>query len=277
MSRASQSGYDRHITIFSPEGKLFQLEYALKAVKNCNVTGLAIKDESAIAVVAQKKLPAQQGNQQDVLLDTSTVTSLHHVTDEIMVLLIGFPGDCLSMLYKARSIALEYSYKYGCPIPSNVLCQKIADINQVYTQHAYMRLHACTGLIMALDEEKGPVLYKFDTSGWYCGYKACGIGNKEQECENALEKILKRREAENMQQQLQSNLQVDTNTRKLSAGPETKVIIEALKAMIAIEAFSQDSGANNIEVAVCSPENPTFKLLSQEEIDLYLTHIAEND
>lgn len=63
MSRVSQSVYDRHITIFSPEGKLFQLEYALKAVKNCNLTGLSIRDESAIAVVAQKKLSAQQGNQ----------------------------------------------------------------------------------------------------------------------------------------------------------------------------------------------------------------------
>lgn len=61
-----------------------------------------------------------------------------------MALLIGFPGDCLSMLYKARSIALEYSYKYGISIPANVLCQKISDINQVYTQHAYMRLHACS-------------------------------------------------------------------------------------------------------------------------------------
>lgn len=55
-------------------------------------------------------------------------------------------GDCLSILYKARQVALDYSYKYGINIPASVLCQKLSDINQVYTQHAYMRLHACSML-----------------------------------------------------------------------------------------------------------------------------------
>lgn len=90
----------------------------------------------------------------------------------------------MSILYKGREIALEYQYKYGCSIPANVLCEKLADINQVYTQHAYMRLRVCStfsynsfskfataGLIMAIDEESGPVIYKFDASGWFSGYK----------------------------------------------------------------------------------------------------------
>lgn len=52
------------------------LEYALKAVKNCNVTGLAIKDDSAIAVVSQKKLPAQQGNQVPCLFVRLTISAI---------------------------------------------------------------------------------------------------------------------------------------------------------------------------------------------------------
>ncbi|EAN31718.1 Proteasome subunit alpha type-6-B [Theileria parva strain Muguga] len=276
MSRASHSGYDRHITIFSPEGKLFQLEYALKAVKNCNLTGLAIKDDSAIAVVAQKKLPAQQGNQ-DVLLDTSSVTSLYHITDEIFALLVGLPGDCLSILYKARQVALDYSYKYGINIPASVLCQKLSDINQVYTQHAYMRLHACTGLILSIEPDVGPKIYKFDSSGWFAGYKACGIGAKEQESENALEKTLKRREAVSLQDAMKSNLHVNTEVHQLSQGQETKVTIEALKCMIDIDAFTKGLGASSIEVAVASKDNPFFRQLSEEEIETYLTHITESD
>ncbi|XP_953033.1 proteasome subunit (alpha type 6 homologue), putative [Theileria annulata] len=276
MSRASHSGYDRHITIFSPEGKLFQLEYALKAVKNCNLTGLAIKDDSAIAVVAQKKLPAQQGNQ-DVLLDTSSVTSLYHITDEIFALLVGLPGDCLSILYKARQVALDYSYKYGINIPASVLCQKISDLNQVYTQHAYMRLHACTGLILSIEPDVGPKIYKFDSSGWFAGYKACGIGAKEQESENALEKTLKRREAMSLQDAMKSNLHVNTEVHQLSQGQETKVTIEALRCMIDIDAFTKGLGASSIEVAVASKDNPFFRQLSEEEIETYLTHITESD
>ncbi|UKK02620.2 proteasome subunit alpha type [Theileria orientalis] len=276
MSRASQSGYDRHITIFSPEGKLFQLEYALKAVKNCNLTGLAVKDDSAIAVVAQKKLPAQQGNQ-DVLLDSSTVTSLYHITDELYCLLIGLPGDCLSILYKARQVAFEYSYKYGINMPASVLCQYISDVNQVYTQHAYMRLHACTGLILSIEPDVGPRIYKFDSSGWFAGYKACGIGAKEQESENALEKALKKRDIVSLQEAVKSNLHVNTEVHQLTHGPETKVTLEALKCMIEIEAFSKGLGASSIEVAVATKDKPTFRQLSEEEIETYLTHIAESD
>ncbi|ORM41487.1 Proteasome subunit alpha type-6-A [Babesia sp. Xinjiang] len=276
MSRASNAAYDRHITIFSPEGKLFQLEYALKAVKNSNVTGLAIKDDKAIAVVSQKKLSAQHGNQ-DVLLDQSCVTHIYHVTDEIMALLIGFPGDCMSVLYKSRELALEYQYKYGCNIPAKVLCEKIADINQVHTQHAYMRLRACTGLIMSIDDESGPVIYKFDASGWYTGYKACGIGAKDQESENALERILKQRETVSLSEKVKSDLQVNTETHHLSGGLETRVTVEALKAMIAIDALDQLNGAKGVEVAVSTADNPVFRQLSEQEIETYLTHIAESD
>ncbi|EDO06189.1 putative proteasome subunit alpha type 6 protein [Babesia bovis T2Bo] len=276
MSRASNAAYDRHITIFSPEGKLFQLEYALKAVKNSNITGLAIKDNDAIAVVCQKKLSVQQGNQ-DVLLDQTCVTHLYHITDDIMALLIGLPGDCMSILYKSREIALEYQYKYGCSIPAKVLCEKIADINQVHTQHAYMRLRACTGLIAAIDEELKPVIYKFDASGWYSGYKACGIGTKDQESENALERILKQRETVDISDKIKSDLQVNTETHHLSGGKETHVTVEGLKALIAIDALSQLNGAKGVEVAVCTIDNPTFRQLSEQEIETYLTYIAETD
>lgn len=186
-------------------------------------------------------------------------------------------GDCLSILYKARQIALEHFYKYGCNIPVGVLCQRISDINQVYTQHAYMRLHACTGLFLSIEEDEGPRIYKFDSSGWFAGYKACGIGAKEQESENALEKAMKRRGIATLQETLKSNLNVNTDTRKLSEGPETKVTIEALKCMIDIDAFTQGLGASSIEVAVATKDNPIFRQLSEEEIETYLTYIAESD
>ncbi|GBE61716.1 proteasome subunit alpha type 6 [Babesia ovata] len=224
MVRSNNVGYDRHITIFSPDGKLYQLEYALRAVKCSNLTGLAVKDDNAIAVVSQKKLSAQQGNQ-DVLLDQSSVTHLYHITDEVMALLIGFPGDCMSILYKSREIALEYQYK---STPST---------------------HTC----------------------------ACSVGAKDQEGENALERILKQRETVTLKEKVKSDLEVDTEAHHLTGGAETRVTVEAIKAMIAIDAYDQLNGAKSIEVAICTRDNPVFRQLSEQEIETYLTHIAESD
>eukprot|EP00923_Selenidium_pygospionis_P058351 GHVN01102412.1.p1 GENE.GHVN01102412.1~~GHVN01102412.1.p1 ORF type:complete len:145 (-),score=18.28 GHVN01102412.1:612-1046(-) len=143
MARSSQSTYDRHLTVFSPEGKLFQVEYALKAVNGCNLTTIALKGKDCVCVVAQKKVPAQH-LQQDQLLDMSSVTSLYNVSDDMGACVVGMPADCRGMVVRARQISADFAHKCGYSIPVHHLCQKIADINQVYTQHAYMRLHACS-------------------------------------------------------------------------------------------------------------------------------------
>lgn len=110
-------------------------------------------------------------------------------------------ADARSQVTRARQEAAEFRYKYGYEMPAHLLAKRVANINQVYTQHAAMRplgVCKCFLLIPAMilcsyDDEAGPQLFKCDPAGYYVGYTACAAGQKQQECFNFLEKKLKRR------------------------------------------------------------------------------------
>ncbi|CAI9779868.1 unnamed protein product [Fraxinus pennsylvanica] len=100
MSRGSGGGYDRHITIFSPEGRLFQVEYAFKAVKAAGITSIG-----------------------DKLLDQTSVTHLFPITKYLGLLATGMTADARTLVQQARNEAAEFRFKYGYEMPVDILAK----------------------------------------------------------------------------------------------------------------------------------------------------------
>ncbi|KAJ1675050.1 Proteasome subunit YC7alpha/Y8 (protease yscE subunit 7), partial [Spiromyces aspiralis] len=88
-AQGSEVGYDRYLTVFSPEGKLYQVEYAYKAIQNSDVTSIGVRGKHSAVIVAQRKI-------KDKLYDASTVTRLFRITPTIACVVNGFIADARS-------------------------------------------------------------------------------------------------------------------------------------------------------------------------------------
>ncbi|KAK6455771.1 nucleophile aminohydrolase [Scheffersomyces xylosifermentans] len=246
---SGSAGFDRHITIFSPEGRLYQVEYAFKAINSANITSLAVSGKDSAVLISQKKIP-------DKLLDPKTVSYLFKITPSIGLVATGSIADARSQALRARSEATEFRYKYGYEMPVESLAKRMANLSQLYTQRAYMRplgvaLTFCQ--VDVEDEKKGPQIFKCDPAGYYTGVKAVATGPKQQEATTYLEKKFKK-----------------TDHVKGDWKATVEFAIIALSSVL-----GTDFRKNDIEIGVATEEG--FRILSSEEIDERLVAIAEQD
>jgi len=246
MARGSSTGYDRHITIFSPEGKLYQVEYAFKAITSGNLTSVGVRGKDTCVIVTQKKVP-------DKLIDPATVTHLFSITPRIGCVATGRTPDARASIQRARYEAADFKRKFGYEVPVDYLTKRMADIAQVSTQHAFMRPFGVALIFIGIDPEQGPLLYKSDPAGYFIGYKATSAGAKEDEASTWLENKFKKKPVLDQKQTIQ-------------------MAINCMQTILSTELKKID-----IEVAIVSIDDPLFRLLPEDKIEEHLTEISERD
>lgn len=210
------SKYDRAITIFSPDGKLFQIDYAFEAVKKGAAT-VGVTGKSCVALGVERKAVAK-------LQEARTIRKVVKLDDQITLAFAGLTADARVLVQKARIEA--QSYRLTCEDAPSVeyMARFLARTQQRYTQRGGVRPFGVSSLLAGFESAtRKPVMYQIDPSGTYFRWSANAIGG---------------RNAKSMREYLEKEWKGD-----LADDDCVELCVKTLLEIV-------DSGAKNMEVVV---------------------------
>lgn len=174
------TGYDLSASQFSPDGRVFQVEYAQKAVENGGtVIGLRGKDGVVFAV---EKLVTSK------LYEQGTNTRIFNIDHHVGIAVSGLISDARQIVETSRSEAASYRAQYGVPIPLKYLNERVSMYMHAYTLYSAVRPYGCS-VILGGYELDGPTMYMIDPSGVSYGYYGCAVGKAKQSAKTEIEKL----------------------------------------------------------------------------------------
>ncbi len=163
---AAPGAYDRAITVFSPDGRLFQVEYAMELV-NRGATILGIRCPEGVVLGAEENV--------EPLEEAEYSWKIFKVDEHIGAAIVGLSSDARILIDQARINAQSNKLTYDEPIDTEVVTKRICDIKQLYTQHAGVRPFGVSIIFGGVDKTGGRIFYTHP-SGTYRGYKATAVG-----------------------------------------------------------------------------------------------------
>lgn len=240
MQMTPQMGYDRAITVFSPDGRLFQVEYAREAVKR-GTTAAGIKAKEGVVLLVDKRITSR-------LIEAESIEKIFQVDNHIGVATSGLVADARSLVDRARVEAQINKVSYDENIGVEVLAKKICDHKQNYTQFGGVRPYGTALLIAGVDDTR-PRLFETDPSGALLEYKATAIGAGR----NTFMEVF---EAD-----YRGDLNID------------EAIMLGMRALYKSTEGKID--ASTLEVGIVTLQDRYFRKLTEEEVQQYVSKVLE--
>lgn len=175
------TGYDLSNSVFSPDGRNFQVEYAVKAVEN-GATSIGIKCNDGVVFAVEKLITSK-------LLVPKKNTKIQVIDRHIGCVYSGLIPDGRHLVNRGREEASNFKKSYGKPVPVPVFADRLGQYVQAHTLYNSVRPFGVSAIFGGIDAE-GPHLYMLEPSGAYWGYKGAATGKGRQSAKAELEKLI---------------------------------------------------------------------------------------
>jgi proteasome alpha subunit len=240
MQPQYQMGYDRAITVFSPDGRLYQVEYAREAVKR-GTTAVGIKAKDGVVLIVDKRVSSK-------LLEPSSIEKIFKIDEHIGVASSGLVGDARALVDRARIECQINRVSYDEKIEVEALAKKLCDHMQTLTQYGGIRPYGTALLIAGVSDHEGR-LFETDPSGTLLEYKATGIGIGRPAAMKVFEE-------------------------EYNPGLSIKDAIQlGLKALHSATEGKFD--VDTVEIGVIEHENPVFRKMSKDEVASFVEQFKQ--
>ena len=239
QGQSQQQAYDRGITIFSPDGRLYQVEYAREAVKR-GTASIGVRTEGGVVLAVDKRIRSP-------LMERDSVEKLHKADDHVGIASAGHVADARQLIDFARRQAQVDQLRYGQPVGVETLTKTVTDHIQQYTQVGGARPFG-VALIVGGIEDGEPRLYETDPSGTPYEWQALAVGADRGEIEDYLE----------------ANYEAE-----LSLDEGVGLALSALASVNDDQLRPEGTGVATVPV-----DDEQYRRLTDDEVE---THLAEND
>ena len=225
-------GYDMTPTMYSPDGRIYQVEYAIETVKRGAIAiGLQTKDGIVIAVEEKSR---------DLQVEDIT-QKIFQVDDHIGIAAAGYIPDARVLVDSARFFSQSNKLTYDESVEIETVAKHLADQSHQFTQYSGVRPFG-VALIIAGVDRKGTRVFVTDPSGTYVPYAAVAIGGNSDEVTDFLEKNYK------------EGMSIDD---------------AASLAISAINLKSDEKGTKHIRMSRIRTDTKQFEKVSNEELTKY--------
>ena len=235
QGQAQQQAYDRGITIFSPDGRLYQVEYAREAVKR-GTPSIGVRTPEGIVLLVDKRIRSP-------LVESTSIEKVHKADDHIGIASAGHVADGRQLIDFARRNAQVNRLRYGEPIGVETLTKEVTDHIQQYTQVGGARPFGVSLIIGGIENGR-PRLYETEPSGTPYEWKALAVGEDRGEINDYLE--------EHWDEDLDLDGGIELAFRAIGTVNDDELTVERIGA------------------AVIPVDEPLYHQLDSDEIEEYL-------